>query len=954
MADAARLDYRLLGPLAVFAGEDVLTPSQAKQRSVLALLLLNLNRPMSSDQLIELVWPEKAPGRPQTALQGYVSALRKAFGSAAIETTAAGYVLRAAPEQVDVHRFEARLRAGLEALAAERVEHAALELGDALDLWRGPALCDFTYEGWAQQEIARLEELRAVAREQQIEARLALGRHDELVGELETFSREHPLREKPRGQLMLALYRSGRQAEALDVYQQARERLLEELGIDPSLALQTLYKQILNQEEALSVEPPAARAGNNLPAAPNRLIGRRREREEIEVLLGGDSRLVTLTGPGGIGKTRLAHETATHLIERFRDGVYFVPLAPISDCDLLIPTIAKTLGVRETAGQGFAGALATYVTERHMLLVLDNFEQLVPAAPAVASLLAGAPRLSVIVTSRTPLHLSGERLYPVPPLALLDTEKPCDVEALVDSEAVSLFVERARAVKRDFAITNENARTVAEICVRLDGLPLAIELAAARVRALPPQVLLRRLDRRLILLTGGAQDLDERQQTLRATIDWSYRLLVSDEQELFARLAVFVGGCRIEAAEAVCDPARTGDVVNGLEALVESSLLDQREDADGEPRFWMLETIREYAQERLLGSDEGETISDRHATFVLTLLSEVEDQLGDPQADASYRRLDAEIDNLRAAFRWLERTRSLERASGLVRALYRFCNGRGYLSDGQGWLQAVAAQIAQPISRPRAAALDYAGDLACARGLREQATALAEEALAIFTSLRDQRGIASVLQTLAAIARDQRDYERAKGCVERSLRIYTSLGDEVGAAHLVSHMSDLLLLEGEFARAAEVAEAGLRDMRGRFESRTVSNVCGNLGLAQLRLGQLKAARQAYTEALELAAAARDRACMVYALLGLAAVEMREGDDERAGTLTAAAESIQGEAGFVLEPAEAELYEETASALGSALGRRALDACRSEGRAMTVDAAVAFALRARSALPTALR
>ena len=533
-------DYRLLGSIDVWRAGERLELRQAKQRAVLAILLVNVNQAVSTDQLVDGLWPERPPGRPQTAIQGYISELRKLLGPTNIETTAGGYVLHAESDQVDANRFERLVREGRDALATDQIEQADSRLREALDLWRGPALADFTYEAWAQQEIARLEELRLVAREHSIEAQLLLSKHAELVGELKTLIHEHPLRERPRGQLMLALYRSGRQAEALEAYQQGRSSLIEDLGIDPSPELQALYKQILNQDEALHVKAPATQAPTNLPAPPNALIGREREIQDVAELLRDDARLVTLTGPGGTGKTRLALAVAAQMADDFSGGVFIVRLSAVKRPDLLTPTIARALGLREQPGESLLDTVCSHLHDKKLLLLLDNLEQIIEAASEIATLLRSAPDAKVLATSRTPLRLTGEHLYPVPPLALPDLEVSFDAAALSRNEAVRLFVARAQAERSDFTLTDASVQTVAEICVRLDGLPLAIELAAARARVLSAQAILTRLDTRLKLLTRGSQDLDERQKTLRATIDWSYDLLPEDERALFARL----GGLR--------------------------------------------------------------------------------------------------------------------------------------------------------------------------------------------------------------------------------------------------------------------------------------------------------------------------------------------------------------------------------------------------------------------------
>jgi predicted ATPase/class 3 adenylate cyclase len=408
--------------------------------------------------------------------------------------------------------------------------------------------------------------------------------------------------------------------------------------------------------------PPLRTLGtyrNNLPLQPTPLIGREKEVAEVcDLLRGETTRLLTLTGPGGIGKTRVALQAAADLLEDFPDGTFFVPLATLTDAELFSSAVAETFGVKETADQPLDESLKDYLSERRMLLLLDNFEQVLEAATAVTELLAGAPGLKVLATSRAPLGLYGEHVFPVPPLSMPDLKSPPPLERFTQYEAVGLFVERARAVKPDFKVTNESAPAVAEICVRLDGLPLAIELAAARITMLPPRAMLQRLTSRLKLLTGGARDLPERQRTLRATIEWSHALLEEGEQLLFGRLAVFSGGRTLEAIEAICDTRSdlTVDVFEGVSSLLDKSLLRQEEGANGEPRFVMLETVHEFAREKLQGSGEAEQIKRVHAEYFLTLAEEAYPELKGANQLQWLERLEVEHDNMRAALSWtLER-----------------------------------------------------------------------------------------------------------------------------------------------------------------------------------------------------------------------------------------------------------------------------------------------------------
>ena len=465
---------------------------------------------------------------------------------------------------------------------------------------------------------------------------------------------------------------------------------------------QRLYQ--LQIEGAPSDFPPLKTLENrptNLPVLANALVGRERELQEARLLLAREGvRLLTLTGAGGTGKTRLALQIAAEQLDDFANGVFFVSLAPVRHWELVVPTIAQTLGLREQPGRRLSETLTEYLRDKEVLLLLDNFEQVVGAAATISGILAAAPRLSVLVTSRTPLRIAGERTYPVPPLTLPPLDETMEPDALIQNEAVRLFVERAQAATGDFAL-NGNARVVAEICVRLDGLPLAIELAAPRVRALPPQALLRRLDQRLGLLTGGARDADERQRTLRATIAWSYELLPSSEQDLFARLGVFIGGCRLEAAEAVCDP--DGDlglgILEGLASLVDKSLLLQRADPDGEPRFWMLETIREFALEVLEDSGMLDEVQSAYVAYFCSLAERIDRESRTGVQAALFTQLEADKANLRAVLDWARTRDEGKLMLAVASCLWGFWATRGYVAEGRTALEEAFALSGERLPR---------------------------------------------------------------------------------------------------------------------------------------------------------------------------------------------------------------------------------------------------------------
>ena len=497
-----------------------------------------------------------------------------------------------------------------------------------------------------------------------------------------------------------------------------------------------------------------------------------------------------MTGPGGTGKTRLSLQVAAEVVEEFPDGAWFINLAPISDPTLVASAIAQTLRVTETAGTSLVESLQSALRNKSLLLLLDNFEQVLPAAPLVADLLAAAPGIKILVTSRASLGLYGEHDLHVPPLQLPDPKHLPSLDRLSQYEAVRLFIERAQAAKEDFAVTNENAPAVAEICVRLDGLPLAIELAAARVRLLPPRALLQRLSSRLKLLTGGGRNLPARQQTLRGAIDWSYSLLNPAEQTLFARLAVFVGGRTVDAVEAICNAA--GDLpidpLDGVGSLLDKSLLRQEEGPDGEARLVMLETIHEYARERLDVSGEGAALRRQHLAYFLALAEQAEPELRGAAQVAWLHRLETEHENLRAALQWALGTGEAELAVRLASALAWFWEQRSYLSEGRQWLATALALPHAVAPAVRAKALVGAGLLAFRQGDYAHATSLSEASLARYRELGDQQGMAGALANLGTVATEHRDYARARALLEESLELSRTLEDDEGIARALNHL----------------------------------------------------------------------------------------------------------------------------------------------------------------------
>ena len=577
-------------------------------------------------------------------------------------------------------------------------------------------------------------------------------------------------------------------------------------------------------------QPLKPQPSHNLPLELTSLIGREKELADAQsLLLRDDVRLVTLTGPGGTGKTRLGLELARELIGQFGDGVFLVSLAQINDPSLLSSAIAQTLGIMEKGGKSLLDSLIDYLRDKQTLLFLDNFEQLTTAGPQVAQLLHSCPRLKILVTSRQALHVRGEFEFFVPSLPLPDLKRLPSAEALSQNAAVSLFVQRALAVRSDFAINNENFRTVAEICVRLDGLPLALELAAARVKLLSPQEILTRLERSLTVLTGGPQDLPMRQQTLRGAIAWSYDLLNETERVLFRKLSVFVGGCTIEYADAVFSGTQELGVLDGLSSLVDKSML-RREERDGETRFVMLETIREFALDAVVVSGEEAEVRRRHANQFLALAEQAEPELLGPRQAEWLERLEREHGNLRAALEWSVKRGDAILALHLSAALWRFWYTRGHLTEGRGWLLQVLASSFEE-SAVRAQVLNGAGVLAQTQGDSAAASTHYEESLAIFRKLADKPGIAACLNNLGLIANDQGDYARAKALYEESLAISRELGNKSATAHLLNNLALMAQRRGDYPEARSLFEESL------VIKRPLGDECG-IAASLLNLGNV--------------------------------------------------------------------------------------------------------------------
>ena len=749
------IEFRVLGPLEVVrGGEHVRIPGD-KERALLASLIIRGGEVVSTDQLIDQLWGDDLPDNPANALQAIVSRLRRALGEdGVIATKKPGYRLQLPRESIDAVRFEDLVQRATR-LGADDPSRASELLAEALSLWRGPPYADLAYEDLAQPERARLDDLRIAALEEKIAADLALGRNSDALTELERLVSEHPLRERLRGQLMLALYRSGRQADAIAAYHETRRVLDEELGLDPGPELENVYKQILRHDASLEAagEFIASAPRTNLPARVTSFVGRDAEIREVTALL-RTNRLVNVIGPGGAGKTSLAIEVGRGLLESFERGVWVVELAPVSDPALVVAAISDSLGLSEDASgsvqaQPATARLSVYLRNKDLLLILDNCEHVVQAvAEVVDALLTTCPKVTILATSREVLATPAEFVWTIPPLAVPDQQ--ADLRALRDYDAVRLFEQRAVSAGAALVLDDQGAAAAAQICRRLDGLPLAIELAAARARSISLQEIARRLDHRFALLATGGRTTEPRHRTLRAAIDWSHDLLTPPERALFRRLAVFSGGWTLEAAESVCGDAEVGDVLDVQSRLVDQSLIVARGD-----RFLMLETILAYARERLDAAGEEAIVRERHARFFAALAESIQPELRGVDQARALTRLRNDEHNLRLALQW-GREHAHEHPEvglGLAAALgWYWYVGRQV--EGRSELKSMLAVASGASKRIRARALQALSlslrPAGCIVHASPEAAQVARASVSLFDAL-GERADAAMSQLLVAV-----------------------------------------------------------------------------------------------------------------------------------------------------------------------------------------------------------
>jgi predicted ATPase/DNA-binding SARP family transcriptional activator len=952
---------RLLGPLEVELSGDPVRFEGAKQRRLFVMLALRAPEAVPAEDLLEALWSGERSAGSLQALQKQVSRLRRRLGEQApLLHRPAGYVLDIEASAIDARRFEELLEDGRMALAREDSEGAASDLRNALELWRGEPLADHRYDDFAQLEIARLQELRVEAIEERMAAELACGRDADLVGELSALVAERPLRERLRGQLMLALYRTGRQAEALETMRSGRRLLVDELGIEPGPELRRLERMILAHDPELSAERPAGLA-TPLPAPVNETIGRTGELAEIvQLLLRPDVRLVTLIGPGGVGKTRLALEAARAVADRFPGGAAHVNLDGVEDASVLAPEVATALGVVAATAAELGEQLGRATRHASALVVLDGFERFLDDAGQVGQLLAAVGNLTMLVTSRAPLRLTAEHAYRVQPLAA--------------ENAATLFVARATAVRGAGELEGEQA-IVDAICARLDGLPLAIELAADRARLLPLRAVLERLDDRLELLTGGPRDLPARQRSLRATLEWSWEALDEPERQLLGRLTVFEGGASLDAAEAVC-----GGELEGVESLA-SSLLDKssllRTDSgrDAQPRFGMLDTIREFAAERAAEHDERRALEQRHAQYFLAYCEHAAEQAARTDRREWLDRLAQERGNIRLAFERLLRAGASDDALRVAIAFASALPWDARAHEVRSWLaQALDAPVRPPAGR-RASALYWDGTLALSQATFGEAQTQLEAALAAARDGREPSVEAAALTALGrrAVLVDDTDadvlcdaavtaarvvgdpilvadsllgkagaceraskWERADALAGEALALYRAAGDPYGAATALAERGWYAMVHGRLEESEQHLEEAL-DLRRRHgdDRRLVEALIDHSWLTHA-WGRHEAARLEFLDCLALARQVGDQFNIAEGLAGLSTVAAAEARWDDAARLAGASSALHEEIGAPAWASVSAIHERALTDARAALGDESYAADFDEGRRQTAE------------------
>ena len=985
---------RLLGGFSVSVGTRVIRQEEWRSKKAAALvkvLALAPGHRMHREQSMELLWPDsgkKAANNLRQVLYGARRVLDPGSSSRESYLSLKDEHIILCPEGqlwVDLEAFE-------EAAATTRRSRDPRAYRSAIELYAGELLPEDRYEEWAEGRRIELRQLYLVLLIELAGLYEESGEYERGIEALRNATSEDPTLEEAHASLMRLHALSGRPEHALAQYERLRDALQKGMGTQPTEVTRRLRDEMAagrlpTAQPAGGIrEEPADATKHNLPAPMTSFVGREREMVEIKRTL-AMTRLLTLTGTGGSGKTRLAIEVARDLVGTYPDGVWLVELAPLSESGLVAQEVANVLGVQERPGEPLVDTLVEALAGKEMLLVLDNCEHLVEAAARlVDTLLASCPHLKVLATSREPLGVSGEVNWAVPPLSLPEaTNGEPTVEAMMSYEAVRLFVERARLRLLDFEVSRENAGAVARVCLKLDGIPLAIELATARMGALAVEQVAQRLEISLDVLKGPSRTAAARQRTLRATLDWSHDLLSDDERTFFGRLSVFAGGWTLEAAEVVCsgDGIEEVDGLDLLGGLVDKSLVVAGASTDGAVRYGMLEPIRQYAREKLEEGGEGEQARSRHADYFLALAEEAGPLLWEQEQATWLRCLEADHDNVRAALSWALESGKTELGLQASGKLWRFWWMRGYYDEGKRWLSQVLDKDGQaPEARAQAlmgmgwlaleqddmelakAAAEEGlelttkteiekgveaffwgvlGDVAKHRGERKEATRLYEQSLSLCREVGDEQGIAWALLDLANVSSDQEEHARAARFLEEGLLLAKELGSAQPLGYYLISLGYESLLQGNHERATELNEQALAVLAEREHRSGLQYALDNLGWAALLRGDHDQAHTLHAESLKLAKEMGDRRVAAESLEGLACAAWAKGQSERGAKVFGAAEGLREAIGFRRASRESTIREPYLGAARSRLGKAAWEAAFAEGQSMTFEEAVGYAL-----------
>ena len=959
---------RLFGGFRVSVGSRTIDQGHwrhSKATALVKLLALAPGHRRHREEIMNLLWPEldarAASNNLRQALHSARYALEPAHGASSSYLARRGDLLVMCPGVslwVDIEAFE-------DAASAARRSREPGVYRTALDLYAGELLPEDRYEEWAQE---RRGALRGTYLGLLLELAELYEKRGEMAKAAEALQRvvaEDSTREEAHVGLMRLYALTGRRVEALRQYDRLEENLSRKVDAEPDPASRRLYGDIAAERfppdhsppVGYPSEEPSAARGHNVPVPRSSFVGRERELVEVKREL-SMTRLLTLTGAGGSGKTRLALEVIRDLIGAYPDGIWVVELAPLSEPELVPQAVASAVGVREKPGRPLIDDLADHLWKKDLLLVLDNCEHVIGTAARVTdALLSACPRLKVLATSREALLVGGEVVWQVPPLSVPHPEDWTSTDELQRFEAVRLFAQRARSRRPGFWLTEANGRVVAEICRRLDGIPLAIELAAARVRMLSVEQISARLDDSLAFLRGGGRTTERRHQTLQGTLEWSYGLLSEKEKVLFRRLSVFAGGWALEAAETVGAGGRISkeDVLDLLECLTDKSLVVVIEaDDKGSPRYRLLEPVRQYARAKLEEGGDAEAARRRHALWYLTLAEEAEKGLTGPQDLVWLRKLETEHDNLRAALRWFLRRGETELGLRLAAALGKdFWRTRERLREGLEWLEAALASGGDP-SPTRAKALAYAGWIAWERLDFERSTVLSEEALALSRELGYKEGTAAALYSLGMVAiHDEMRVEEAWALLGKCLVLRRELEDEVGAARTLQKLGLISVVRHDFERAQALYEEAIELVQktGDKVGRAVTLWLG--GLASLGLGNHEGVKSLCGEGLDVARQIEHSHAVALILYVLGASASEAGSPVRSARLWGAAESMLDALGLGLGPAERYFYEPYFTVARTRLGEEAFEMAWADGRSMTLEGAIEYALSSEeeTTLPT---